>query len=200
MKECNFFILLTTLIFLFGASAEAARLGGRMTIRPKSSVSTPRVTTPRVYSPSGNAIRRFNQNQSSQTSAPVMPIFVPPVLGTNNLIKVSDDFYLIKTGVRRTEKSVTFWTLRNKEFEQGKSAKIQLHMSCEERQFKPIAIAIYELENGKGKNVYKGRLNEEAKSINEKSLMHVLHNHLCVRPKNEQKTTPTAEPSEKLAM
>lgn len=119
--------MLCTVFFLFTAAAdcEAARLGGRTTIRPSRPAAVPQRTYPGpTYRPSSPAVRNLNNTQSG--SAVPMPIFIPPVIGQQNLIKIFDGFYVIKTGIRRKGDEVYFWTMQNHGFiPDSKSSKIQ---------------------------------------------------------------------------
>ena len=42
-----------------------------------------------------------------------MPIFIPPIIAGHNTTQVTNDMYLIKTGMRKQGDKLQFWTLQN---------------------------------------------------------------------------------------
>ena len=88
--------------------AQAVRLGGRTTIRPHRSY-TP---SPRTYrrTPANPAIRGFNarQNAASTGSNIPVPLFIPPIIAGHNTTQITDDMYLIKTGMRKQGDKLQF--------------------------------------------------------------------------------------------
>lgn len=175
------FVLLVSCFLVMTLSSEtyAARLGGRATIRPRA--TAPKAYTPpqRLYRPNP-AVRRLNQN-NVQGTAPAMPLFIPPILGTNNLEKLTEELYFVKTGVRRKNDEVTFWMLNNKVNKDSKSAKIQYKINCPSRQFSILAGAAYPEPMGRGKELSKGRVNDQPHAIPDGTVMNYLHEKLCRR-------------------
>lgn len=124
--------------------AQAVRLGGRTTIRPHRSYTPP----PRTYRPApvNPAIRGFNarQNAAPAGSSVPMPIFIPPIIAGHNTTQVTNDMYLIKTGMRKQGDKLQFWTLQNHSYTpDSKSAKVQFSMDCLARIYSPIALVTY---------------------------------------------------------
>lgn len=80
--------------------AQAVRLGGRTTIRPHRSYTPP----PRTYRPSpvNPALRGFNARQNAAPAGSNIPgpLFIPPIIAGHNTTQVTNDMYLIKTGMR----------------------------------------------------------------------------------------------------
>lgn len=105
-----------------------------------------------------------------------MPIFIPPVIGQQNLIKIFDGFYVIKTGIRRKGDEVYFWTMQNHGFiPDSKSSKIQYVIDCAQNQYAPLAIAAYAEADGKGAKVKQQQFDRKMRQIVDKSTMSVLY-------------------------
>lgn len=186
-------ILLTT---VFSSETYAVRLGGRTTIRPHTAAPKTFTPAPRVYR-QNPAVRRMNQN-NAQSAAPVVPLFIPPIFGTNNLEKLNENLYLVKSDIRRRNDEVSFWTLNNKDNKDSKSAKIQYRIHCATRQFSILAGATYSEAMGKGKELTKGRVNDEAHAIPDGTVMNYLQKRLCARPAaSSQKSAPDVKPAVK---
>lgn len=168
--------MLCTVFFLFTAAAdcEAARLGGRTTIRPSRPAAVPQRTYPGpTYRPSSPAVRNLNNTQSAP---PCRCPFIPPVIGQQNLIKIFDGFYVIKTGIRRKGDEVYFWTMQNHGFiPDSKSSKIQYVIDCAQNQYAPLAIAAYAEADGKGAKVKQQQFDRKMRQIVDKSTMSVLY-------------------------
>ncbi|WP_276617939.1 surface-adhesin E family protein [Turicimonas muris] len=196
MKKFFLLSVACLLVAAFASETYAARLGGRATIRPRS--SAPRTYTPpaRVYRPNP-AVRRLNQNQAQGTAPVPIPLFIPPILGMNNLEKLTETSYLVKTGIRRKGDEVSFWMLNNKENKDSKSAKIQYKLNCTTRQFTILAGATYSEPMGKGKEISKGRVNDQPHAIPAGTVIDYLHGKLCKKPATAPAVNPAAASSAK---
>jgi len=167
--------------------AQAVRLGGRTTIRPHRSYTPP----PRTYRPApvNPAIRGFNarQNAAPASSSVPMPIFIPPIIAGHNTTQVTNDMYLIKTGMRKQGDKLQFWTLQNHSYTpDSKSAKVQFSMDCLTRIYSPIALVTYPELDGKGKQIKSTTFDPKFRPIREKSAMDRLHGLLCPKPAPQQ--------------
>ena len=167
--------------------AQAVRLGGRTTIRPHRSYTPP----PRTYrpTPANPAIRGFNarQNAASTGSNIPVPLFIPPIIAGHNTTQITDDMYLIKTGMRKQGDKLQFWTLQNHSYTpDSKSAKVQFSMDCLEKIYSPIALATYPELDGKGKQIKSTTFDPKFRPIREKSAMDRLHSLLCPKPAAQQ--------------
>ena len=163
--------------------AQAVRLGGRTTIRPHRSYTPP----PRTYrpTPANPAIRGFNarQNAASTGSNIPVPLFIPPIIAGHNTTQITDDMYLIKTGMRKQGDKLQFWTLQNHSYTpDSKSAKVQFSMDCLAKIYSPIALATYPELDGKGKQIKSTTFAPKFRPIRDKSAMDRLHSLLCPKP------------------
>lgn len=187
--------MLCSVLFLFtvAADCEAARLGGRTTIRPSRPTAVPQRTYPRpTYRSSSPAVRNLNNTQSG--SAAPMPIFIPPVIGRQNLIKIADGFYVIKTGIRRKGDEVYFWTMQNRGFiPDSKSSKIQYVIDCAQNQYAPLAIAAYAEADGKGAKVKQQQFDRKMRPIVDKSTMSVLYKGFCKKADAPTQSSPAPQ-------
>lgn len=190
MKKFFLLSVACLLVSSFATETYAARLGGRATIRPRT--YTPQ---PRVYRPNPAAVRRLNQQNNAQGTAPVMPLFIPPIIGTSNLEKLNDTLYLVKTGIRRKGDEVSFWMLNNKVNKDAKSAKVQYKLNCASRQFSVLAGATYSEPMGRGKELNKGRVNDQPHNIPDGTVMDYLHGKLCVKPSASASPAPSGAPA-----
>ena len=160
---------------------------GRTTIRPHRSYTPP----PRTYRPApvNPAIRGFNarQNAAPAGSSVPMPIFIPPIIAGHNTTQVTNDMYLIKTGMRKQGDKLQFWTLQNHSYTpDSKSAKVQFSMDCLARIYSPIALVTYPELDGKGKQIKSTTFDPKFRPIREKSAMDRLHGLLCPKPAPQQ--------------
>ncbi|MFR5390428.1 surface-adhesin E family protein [Parasutterella sp.] len=133
------------------------------------------------------AIRGFNarQNATPAGSNVPMPIFIPPIIAGHNTIQVTNDMYLIKTGMRKQGDKLQFWTLQNHSYTpDSKSAKVQFSVDCLARIYSPIALVTYPELDGKGKQIKSTTFDPKFRPIREKSAMDRLHELLCPKPKN----------------
>ena len=48
-----------------------------------------------------------------------MPIFIPPIIAGHNTTQVTNDMYLIKTGMRKQDDKLQFWTLQKPQLHAG---------------------------------------------------------------------------------
>lgn len=181
------YLLLTVCAVIFASLATetyAARLGRGTTIRPRATAPRTYVPPQRRVIPNG-AVRRFNQNQANTqgaTTAPVMPLFIPPIVGSNGLQKLNEELYLIRFGIRRKNDEVSFWLLNNKPVGEGKSSKAQMQIQCKTNQARALAGAVYSEPMGKGKELSKGRINKAYQPIQPKTVMSYLKTSLCKKP------------------
>lgn len=133
------------------------------------------------------AIRGFNARQNAAPAGPnvPMPIFIPPIIAGHNTTQVTNDMYLIKTGMRKQGDKLQFWTLQNHSYTpDSKSAKVQFSMDCLARIYSPIALVTYPELDGKGKQIKSTTFDPKFRPIREKSAMDRLHELLCPKPKN----------------
>ena len=157
--------------------------------------SAPRTYTPpaRVYRPNP-AVRRLNQNQAQGTAPVPIPLFIPPILGMNNLEKLTETSYLVKTGIQKKKatKSAS-GCLTIKENKDSKSAKIQYKLNCTTRQFTILAGATYSEPMGKRqRNFQKAGVNDQPHAIPTGTVIDYLHGKLCKKPATAPAVNPAA--------
>lgn len=101
--------------------------------------------------------------------------------------QVTNDMYLIKTGMRKQGDKLQFWTLQNHSYTpDSKSAKVQFSMDCLARIYSPIALVTYPELDGKGKQIKSTTFDPKFRPIREKSAMDRLHGLLCPKPAPQQ--------------
>ena len=116
-----------------------------------------------------------------------MPIFIPPIIAGHNTTQVTNDMYLIKTGMRKQGDKLQFWTLQNHSYTpDSKSSKVQFSMDCLARIYSPIALVTYPELDGKGKQIKSTTFDPKFRPIREKSAMDRLHGLLCPKPAPQQ--------------
>ena len=130
---------------------------------------------------------RFAASMLAKTPRIPVPLFIPPIIAGHNTTQITDDMYLIKTGMRKQGDKLQFWTLQNHSYTpDSKSAKVQFSMDCLAKIYSPIALATYPELDGKGKQIKSTTFDPKFRPIREKSAMDRLHSLLCPKPAPQQ--------------
>lgn len=125
-------------------------------------------------------MRRFNSRQAASPGTVPVPLFIPPIIGTQNLVKVGEGFFLIKTGIKKESTDVLFWALHNHSYlKDSKSAKLRFRLNCATKQYSPIAIAAYSELDGKGTKMTTSTMEPKFRDIPPKTAMEALYNGMC---------------------